>query len=140
VDDPTLGAPPVGPVGAWLHEPDGAVVRAGLVGEVAVAMGAHLVDPVIAYLSTDEDVRSPFTTAYAVEAVLPFQLKQLRAALRERGAGDVVVKKRGSAVDPVDLRRRLRLEGDGPTWTVLLTRIGTQPVAVLSPTVRPAPG
>ena len=83
--------------------------------------------------------------------MLPFQLKRLRAALRERGAGDVVVKKRGSAVDPDELRRRLRLDGDGPTWTVLLTRIGADPVAVLSPptgqrrttgptpTVRPAP-
>ena len=41
---------------------------------------------------------------------LPFQLKRLRAALRERGAGDVVVKKRGIAVEPEELRRRLRLE------------------------------
>jgi SAM-dependent methyltransferase len=140
VDDPSAGDPAVGPVAGWLHEPDGAVIRAGLVGEVAASMGAHLVDPAIAYLSTDDETRSPFTTAYAVDAVLPFQLKHLRAALRERGAGDVVVKKRGSAVDPVELRRRLRLDGDGPTWTVLLTRIGTDPVTVLSPTVRPAPG
>jgi SAM-dependent methyltransferase len=140
VDDPALGTPAVGPLARWLHEPDGAVVRAGLVGEVAVAIGAHLVDPAIAYLTTDDAVASPFTTAYEVDAVLPFQLKRLRAALRERGAGDVVVKKRGSAVDPEDLRRRLRLDGEGPTWTVLLTRLGDDPVAVLSRTVRPSPG
>lgn len=140
VDGPALGPTPVGPVGRWLHEPDGAVVRAGLVGEVAVAIGARLVDPAIAYMTTDDAVTSPFTTAYEVDAVLPFQLKRLRAALRERGAGDVVVKKRGSAVDPEELRRRLRLDGDGPPWTVLLTRLGDHPVAVLSRTVRPSPG
>jgi hypothetical protein len=140
VDDPALGPAPVGPVGRWLHEPDGAVVRAGLVAEVAATLGAHLVDPAIAYVTTDDAVTSPFTTAYEVDAVLPFQLKRLRAALRERGARDVVVKKRGTAVDPDDLRRRLRLDGDGPEWTVLLTRVGADPVAVLSPTVRPAPG
>ena len=91
-------------------------------------------------MTTDDAVTSPFTTAYEVDAVLPFQLKRLRAALRERGAGDVVVKKRGSAVDPEELRRRLRLDGDGPPWTVLLTRLGDHPVAVLSRTVRPSPG
>jgi THUMP domain-like len=139
VDDPSLGPPAVGVIGGWLHEPDGAVVRAGLVAEVAAAVGAHLVDPAIAYVSTDEPVASPFLTGFRVDAVLPFQLKRLRAALHERGAGDVVVKKRGSAVDPDDLRRRLRLDGDGPMWTVLLTRIGADPVAVLSPTVRPTP-
>lgn len=139
-DDPTAGPPPTGPVGRWLHEPDGAVVRAGLVAEVAAGLDAHLVDPAIAYLTTDARVASPFVTSYEVDAVLPFQLKRLRAALRERGAGDVVVKKRGSAVDVDDLRRRLRLGGDGPTWTVLLTRVGADPVVVLSPTVRPAPG
>jgi len=140
VDDPALGPPPSGRVGRWLHEPDGAVVRAGLVAEVGAQLGAHLVDPAIAYLTTDEDVSSPFTSAYEVDAVLPFQLKRLRAALRERGAGDVVVKKRGSAVDVDELRHRLRLGGDGPTWTVLLTRLGSDPVAIVSSTVRPAPG
>jgi len=140
VDDPTLGPPLVGPVGRWVHEPDGAVVRAGLVAEVGSMLGARLLDPAIAYLTTDHEASSPFTSSYEVDAVLGFQLKRLRAALRERGAGDVVVKKRGSAVDPEDLRRRLRLDGGGPAWTVLLTRVGTDPVAILSPTVRPGPG
>jgi hypothetical protein len=146
VDDPSLGAPPVGSVARWVHEPDGAVIRAGLVAEVAAGIGAHLIDPAIAYLSSDQPVQSPFVASYEVDAVLAFQLKRLRAALRQRGAGNVVVKKRGSAVDPDDIRQRLRLDGDGPTWTVLLTRIGSDPVAILSPpalpspaTVRPAP-
>ncbi len=140
VDEPGLGPPPVGPAGRWVHEPDGAVVRAGLVAEVAASIGGRLLDPSIAYVTTDRDVGSPFTHRYAVDAVLTFQLKRLRAALRERGAGDVVVKKRGSAVDPEDLRRRLRLDGAGPTWTVLLTRVGTDPVAILSPPPVPATG
>ena len=115
-----------------MHEPDGAVVRAGLVAEVAASLRGWLLDPAIAYVSTDDDVVSPFTRRYAVDAVLPFQLKRLRAALRERDAGDVVVKKRGSAVDPEELRRRLRLDGAGPTWTVLLTRVGSAPIVILA--------
>lgn len=136
VNDPEAGAPPVRPPGGWLHEPDGAVVRAGLVAEVAAALEGWLLDPRVAYVSTDAERRSPFTRRYAVEEVLPFSLPRLRAALRARGAGDVVVKKRASAVDPDELRRRLRLSGHGPTQTVVLTRIAARPVALL---VRPAP-
>ncbi len=45
-DDPALGPPPVGPAGRWLHEPDGAVVRAGLVAEVAASLGRASARPV----------------------------------------------------------------------------------------------
>ena len=62
---------------------------------------------------------------------LPFALKRLRAALRERGYSDVVVKKRGIAVVPEELRRDLRLTGDGPTATLVLTRIAAGPLALL---------
>ncbi|MCU0264687.1 MAG: class I SAM-dependent methyltransferase [Actinomycetia bacterium] len=136
VDDPAVAAPAVRPAGRWLHEPDGAVVRAGLVAEVAAALDGWLLDPRVAYVCTDHDVGSPFTRRYAVEDVLPFQLKRLRALLRERGVGDVVVKKRASAVDPEDLRRRLRLPGHGPTQTLVLTRVAERPVVLL---VRPQP-
>jgi THUMP domain-like/Methyltransferase domain len=132
VDDPSLGPPPVAAAGRYLHEPDGAVIRAGLVAEVAHALGGWLLDPSIAYVSTDEDTGSPFTKRYVVEEVVPFQLKRLRAMLRERGVGDVVVKKRGSAVEPEELRRRLRLDGDGPTRTLILTRIAGTPVVLLT--------
>src|SRR4051812_13832032 len=59
----------VGPVGGWLHEPDGAVIRAGLVGEVARQVGGTLLDPTIAYVSTDHPASSPFARSYAVEDV-----------------------------------------------------------------------
>jgi SAM-dependent methyltransferase len=140
VDVPGLATPPVGPPGRFLHEPDGAVVRAGLVAEVAAGLDGRLLDASIAYITTDDDVSSPFTRRYAVEEVLPFNLKRLRAAVRARGAADVVVKKRGSAVDPRDLRRRLRLDGEGPVVTVVLTRRAGAPVAILATPVEPAPG
>lgn len=132
VDDPSLAAPPVAPAGRYLHEPDGAVIRAGLVAEVAAGLDGWLLDPTIAYVSTDSEARSPFTRAYLVEAVVPFQLKRLRALLRERGVGDVIVKKRGTAVEPEELRRRLRLDGDGPTRTLILTRVAGDPIVLLA--------
>ena len=124
---------PVGRVGRYLHEPDGAVIRAGLVAEVAGPLGATLVDETIAYLTTEEPVDSAFVTSYEVTDVLPFSVKRLRALLRERGVGRLTVKKRGTAVTPEELRRQMRLTGDAEA-TVVLTRVaGVQTVLVVRP-------
>ena len=111
-----------GPVGRYLLEPDGAVIRAGLVAEAADLVGGRLLDPTIAYVTTDAAPDTPFGTAYEVTDVLPFGLKTLRDLLRARGVGRLTVKKRGTAVEPETLRRQLRLSGDQEA-TVVLTRI-----------------
>jgi len=132
-----LGPPPVGPPGEWLYEPDGAVIRAGLVAEVAAALpGGRLLDPTIAYVAADGPVATPYARGWRVTDVLAFSVARLRALLRARGIGRVTVKKRGSAVDPETLRRQLRLPGTGPAAVVVLTRVaGAQTVLVCEPEV-----
>jgi precorrin-6B methylase 2 len=132
VTDADMPEPTVRALGRWLHEPDGAVIRAGLVGHVAAAVEGGLVDPTIAYVTSDALVRTPYATSYEVLEAMPFGLKRLRAALRARGVGSVVVKKRGSALDPQALRRQLRLSRDGPEVTVFLTRVAGEPWALLA--------
>lgn len=127
----TLPDPPAGAVRRYLYEPDGAVIRAHLVAEAARALGgATLIDPTIAYLTSDTLTPTPYATGYVIEEALPFNLKRLRALLRERKAGTVVIKKRGSALDPAELRRRLRPEGPH-SCTVFLTRAAGAPVMLL---------
>ena len=72
-----------------------------------------------------------FAAAYEVTDVLPFSLKRLRTLLRSRGVGTVVVKKRGSAVEPEQLRRQLRLDGPN-TAVVVLTRVAGDPTVLLA--------
>lgn len=110
--DEAPGEAEAGPPGAYLYEPDGAVIRAHLVGQLARRMGARLLDPEIAYLTADQPVPSPFARGYAIEDHFPFQLKTLRRYLRERNVGSVTIKKRGSPLDPDVLRQALRLQGD----------------------------
>jgi SAM-dependent methyltransferase len=125
--------PEVRPPGRFLYEPDGAVIRAHLVAEVATRVGGSLLDPTIAFVTSDRLVETPFATAYEVTDVLPFQLKRLRAALRARDAGALTVKKRGSAIEPETLRRQLRLDGTHPT-TIVVTRVaGAQTVLIVEP-------
>lgn len=136
VDDESLSRPPAGPVGAYLHEPDGAVIRAGLVPEIAARTGARLIDPTIAYLTTDTPVSDSLVHSYAVDDVLPYQVKSLRTYLRDRGVGVLTIKKRGSAVDPVQLRRQLRLTGDAEA-TIALTRVAGRPSVLVLRLLQP---
>lgn len=105
-------AVPARPPGTTLYEPDGAVIRAHLVAELAHELAAWQIDPSIAYLSSDWIITTPWAKAFAIEDWFPFQLKRLRGYLRERGVGHVVIKKRGSPLDPDQLRHALRLSGN----------------------------
>ncbi len=126
-DDP--GAP-VRAVGGFLYEPDGAVIRAGLVTAVAAGVAGGLVDEHIAYVTSDESFRTPFARGYRVVDELPYREKALRAALRERGIGRLTIKKRGVDVVPEQLRKRLALAGDDEA-TIVLTRVAGQGTALL---------
>lgn len=122
---------PVGPVGEYLVEPDGAVIRAGLVALAAQEVRGRLVDPTIAYVTTDHHPATDLGRAYRVLDSMPFHLKRLRSYLHDRGVGRLTVKKRGTAVVPEDLRRRLALAGDAEA-TIVLTRVaGAQMVLVV---------
>jgi hypothetical protein len=130
-DDP--GDAAVRPVGRFLYEPDGAVIRAGLVTAVAAGVGGALLDEHIAYVTGDDAFSTPFARSYEVLEELPFKEKALKAALRERGIGRLAIKKRGVDVVPEELRRRLALAGDAEA-TIVLTRVAGKGTALL---VRP---
>ena len=114
--------PPVSSPRRYLYEPDGAVIRAHLVAEVAALLDGALLDPTIAYVTADALISTPFARPYRIETVMPFNLKHLRVALRERGIGHVVIKKRGSPLTPEALQHDLRLVGDG-ACTLFLTKV-----------------
>ena len=120
-DDPGAATVGVGDVGRFLYEPDGAVIRAGLVTAVAAGVNGRLLDHKIAYVTSDESFRTPFARSYRVVEEVPYREKQLRAALRARGIGTLTIKKRGVDVSPEQLRKRLDLHGEDEA-TLVLTR------------------
>jgi SAM-dependent methyltransferase len=115
------GAPPlpVRELGHYLYEPAGAVIRAGAIPELGDQLDAGLLHPQVAYLTSDQLCDTPFATAFEVRQRLPFDLKALRAWVREAQIGVLEIKKRGIDVDPADLRRRLRLAGPNAATLVI---------------------
>lgn len=112
----------VAPAGRWIIDPDGAVVRAGLVRQYATRHRLWQLDPDIAYLSGDAlpaEVRG-----FEVLAEVNFDEKRVRRELVARDCGAVEILVRGLDVDPDALRRRLKLRGT-QALSMVLTRIGT---------------
>ena len=117
------------------------MIRAGLVSVLAARVDGHLLDPRIAYITSDSrpDPHGLGAT-FEVRDEVPFGRKPMRAWLRSHGYGDVVVKKRGVNIVPEQLRAGLRLDGDGPTATLVLTRTDSGPLALLVARIDPGSG
>ncbi len=118
-------------LGAFLHEPDGAVIRSRLIGDVARSLEAGMLDRRIAYLTSDAALTSPFVQSFRVRETMPANLKAISAVLRANDIGTVEIKKRGMDVDPAAFRKKLSLRGDASA-TLILTRIGDQRRAILA--------
>lgn len=127
---------PTGPMRRYLYEPDDAVVRAHLIGDLTRSINGVLLDATTAYITSDQLVATPFAKAFEVRDVLPFSLKRLRSSLRERDIGGVTIMKRGSAIDVEQLRRDLRLSGTRQA-VVVLALIDGQHHAVIADAVKP---
>lgn len=119
-----------GSIGQFVLEPDGAVIRARLIGDLARTVGARMLSPGIAYLTSDEDVTTPFARSFRVLERMPLDERVLRKALAQRGIGSLEIKKRGVDIEPSRLRDRLALKGP-EAGTLLLTRVEGRHAALL---------
>ena len=110
-----------GPPGRWIVDPDGAVVRAGLVRHWAARHGLWQLDPDIAYLTGDrlpDGVRG-----FEIIEQTPMREKTLRQALSAHDCGALEILVRGVDVDPDALRKRLKPAGGQPL-SLVITRLG----------------
>lgn len=121
---------PVGDLGEYLYEPDGAVIRARLIGDLARTLAGRMIAPSIAYVTSDALLSTPFASAFRVIESFPLDLKTLKRELAARGIGTVEIKKRGVDIDPAAFRTSLNPRGDASA-TLVLTRVGTTRRALL---------
>ena len=108
----------------YIIDPDGAVVRAGLVRGWAARHELSMLDEHIAYL-TGEQIPAGYSGFPFLEAV---PLRALKKVLASHGAGSVEILVRGVDVDPDQLRKKLKLRGKAQ-MAVVIARIGDQAVA-----------
>ncbi len=112
--------------GGYLFDPSPAVTRAGLVAELARLLGAWQIDPMIAFLSADEPIMTPFARTLRVLESAPWHEKRFAARLRELGIGSADIRRRGLAGDVTQIHRRLGLRGPSSA-IIVLTRVRDRP-------------
>ncbi len=122
---------PIGELGEFIYEPDAAIIRSHLIGDLALQLGLRIFSNEIAYLTGDQDVDSPWLKKYRLIDNLVFDRKKLKALLRERGIGVLEIKKRGADIVPEQLRKELDLKGKGAA-TLIITRVGDAHRALLA--------
>lgn len=130
VRDGTLPDVPIGEPRRWLIEPDASIIRAGLVQDLALELNGSLLDATIAYFTTDTFPETVWGRAWEILDWLPYNLKKLRAYLRQQNIGHVTVKKRGFPMTPDEIIPRLKLKGDDNCVLVFTRHIG-MPIVIL---------
>ncbi|MGA9874083.1 MAG: class I SAM-dependent methyltransferase [Rhodococcus sp. (in: high G+C Gram-positive bacteria)] len=114
--------------GTWIVDPDGAIVRAGLVRPYAAMHGLWQLDPRIAYVTGDSLPHG--VNGFRVLDRIKYSEKSLRQALAAHRCGSVEIVVRGIDVDPAVLRPRLKLKGE-EALSVVITRVGRAGVAFI---------
>ncbi|AMM19834.1 SAM-dependent methyltransferase [Frondihabitans sp. PAMC 28766] len=120
----------VGDLQEYVYEPDGGVIRARLIGDLARQLDATMISRDIAYLTSPLVESTPFAQCFRVLETFPLDEKRLRQELKKRGIGRVEIKKRGVDVDPAAFRKRLQLSGSNEA-TLILTRVAGRHTALL---------
>lgn len=127
--DPDL---PVGEALTYLYEPDPSILRARLVKPLGEHLDAAMIDPEIAYLTSNDRWQTPFARVWKVIRQGGFHLKTLNQWLREAEVGEVVIKKRGSPIDPDEFQKRLKTLPEGRKVTVFFTQCLGRPWMILA--------
>ena len=122
---------PAGELQDYVLEPDGAVIRARLIGDLARRHGARMMDSTIAYMTAPAPVDSPLLQCFQVLEQVPYSLKNVTALIGAAQVGTLEIKKRGIDIDPAHLRGTLPLKGSGSA-TLILTRVQGKKTAILA--------
>jgi hypothetical protein len=120
----------VGDLGGYIYEPDGAVIRARLIGDLARSLDARMLSDSIAYLTSDTAVATPFAAGFRVLENFPLDQRTIKRELTARDIGTVEIKKRGVDIDPAAFRSALAPKGDA-SCTLILTRVASKRRALL---------
>ena len=121
----------VGDLHEYLYEPDGAIIRARLIGDLARSFDATMIDASIAYVSSAKAHQSLLMQGFQIIDQVPYSPKNVNALIAGASLASLEIKKRGIDIDPAELRKTLPLSGSG-TATLILTRVKGQKTALLA--------
>ena len=110
--DPHTQPPLKRPPADWIHEPDGALLRANLMNAYADEEQLGLLADGIAYLTADGPAVQPGSRSWRRLDTFAWSKRRVGDALMAMGAGSLTVKTRGVRLTPEEVRSGFDLTGD----------------------------
>lgn len=111
----------------YIIEPNCAIIRSHLIDEFAQQAGCKKLDPLIAYLTSDN---LPVAVGhqykgYEIISFSRFNLKKLKKTLSEMNISRIDIAKRGLSQKPDEIRKKLKIK-EGGNFSLLFMRIGNR--------------
>jgi hypothetical protein len=116
----------------WILEPNPALERAGLHGNVACDASAFELAPGIGLLTSTENPNTHWCTAFEVLETTPLRIEKVTAALSQLGCSQVEVKTRNKTIDPNEWQKKLTTKSKGELLTVFALRLGKKRFACIT--------
>ncbi|MCA9042104.1 MAG: hypothetical protein KDA65_17260 [Planctomycetaceae bacterium] len=122
IGSPLSAFPDFSELQTYLYDPDPAVVRSSLIDLLSDRLELNRLDEEEEYLTSHQQVDSPFVTRFKVQEILPNNLKLLKKYFQQHPASEVEIKSRHIPTDATAIRKRLPLTGTEPV-TLIFARI-----------------
>lgn len=116
----------------WILEPNPALERARLHGNVGKEFGGAEPSPQLGLLCSTINPKSPWFTSFEVLETTSLRLDKVKKVLATLGCTRVEVKTRGKTVDPNQWQNELSTKSSGPLLTVFALRLGKKRIAVIT--------
>ena len=118
------GRPVASAPGQWLYEPDAAIIKARMSGELARNLNLGFLNHTVDYLTSDSLVEPFPGRSFCVEECLPFKPKSFRTELERRGISKASIQRRDFPLSVEELRKKYRL-GESSEHYLFFTKDGS---------------
>ena len=110
--------------GAWLYEPDAAIIKARLTGELARQLHLEFLNRTVDYLTSDRLIDAFPGRSFRIEACRSFRPKSFRKELTELGIANAAVQRRDFPLSVEELRKRYKI-GESSERFLFFTKDGS---------------
>jgi hypothetical protein len=112
------------PIGSYIAEPDNAIIRAGVVNELAHRLHASFLQSQTAYLTLETKGDENGYRAYKVIDAFDFNAKKMKEYLKSKKIEALSVKKRGLRETSEELQKKIGIKRGSNSLFLFLWRIG----------------
>ena len=129
-DEAAAGRAVASAPGHWLYEPDAAIIKARLTGELARSLNLEFLNGSVDYLTSERFVEDFPGRVFRVEEWLPFKPKSFGAFLRDRAITGAAIQRRDFPLSTDEIRKKFRLRESSEVYLFFTKSADGSPICL----------